>query len=267
MTDPHGTHCWFELTTPDAPAAEAFYAAVTGWVPRDAGMPGMRYTLVGPADHAIGGIMALTDEMKAGGARPGWTGYVAVADVDAAAAKVRSLGGNVYMPGTDIPGVGRFAIVADPQGAVFALYKDTSGMTPPPAPPGGTPGHMGWHELHTTSIDGALAFYGEMFGWRKDVTMDMGPNGIYQLFATGGMPGNAGAASPSADGGMVAKEPGAPGSYWLYYVNVASVDAAVERIGAGGGSVLHGPHQVPGGSWIVLAMDPQGVPFALSGPR
>lgn len=90
--------------------------------------------------------------------------------------------------------------------------------------------------------------------------MDMGPNGVCQLFATG-------AQGDNADGGMVLKQPEAPRPAWLYYINVASVDASLARIGDGGGEVLMGPHQVPGGSWIVLARDPQGAAFAVVGPR
>lgn len=262
MTDFRGKHVWYELNTTDLKAAEAFYASVTGWVPRDSGMPGMQYTLVGPAQHAVAGMMALTDEMKAGGAGPAWTGYVAVDDVDDAAAKTRRLGGQVAVPPQDIPGVGRFSIVCDPQGAVLALFKGTpsEGMEPPAQPAPGTPGHFGWHELHTTTLDGALDFYGEMFGWRKGETMDLGPNGIYQLFATGAQGGD-------ADGGMMLKHPDAPQPHWLYYINVASVDGSLARISAGGGQVLMGPHQVPGGSWIVVGRDPQGASFAVAGPR
>ncbi len=262
MADFKGKHVWFELTTSDLKAAEAFYAGVIGWVPRDAGMPGMQYTMAGPPDHAVAGMMALTDEMTAGGARPAWTGYVAVDDVDAAAAQTRRMGGQVVVPPQDIPGVGRFSIVSDPQGAVLALFKGTppEGIEPPPPPAPGTPGHFGWHELHTTDIERALSFYGELFGWRKGETMDMGPNGVYQLFATG-------AQGDDADGGMVLKQPDAPQPCWLYYVNVASVDAATARIAAGGGKVLMGPHQVPGGSWIVQGVDPQGAAFAVVGPR
>lgn len=262
MADFKGKHVWFELVTSDLKAAEAFYASVADWVPRDSGIPGMQYTMTGPADHAVAGMMALTDEMKAAGACPGWTGYVAVDDVDVSAALTGRLGGQVMVPPQDIPGVGRFAIVSDPQGAVLALFKGTpsAGEEPPPPPAPGTPGHFGWHELHTTSIDDALAFYGELFGWRKRETMDMGPNGIYQLFATG-------AQGDDADGGMVIRQPGAPRSSWLYYVDVASVDTALSRIGAGGGQVLAGPHQVPGGRWIGHARDPQGAAFAVAGPR
>jgi uncharacterized protein len=88
----------------------------------------------------------------------------------------------------------------------------------------------------------------------------MGPNGVYQLFATG-------AQGDDADGGMVLKQPEAPQPHWLYYINVANVDTALARTTAGGGQVLMGPHQVPGGSWIVIGLDPQGAAFAVVGPR
>ena len=262
MGDFHGKHVWFELNTTDLKAAEAFYASVAGWVPRDSGIPDLTYTMVGPADHSVGGMMVLTEEMKAGGACPGWTGYVAVDDVDTAAAKVRHLGGTVFVEPRDIPGVGRFSIISDPQGAVLSLFKGTpsEGQSPPPPPAPGSPGHFGWHELHTTGLDEAWAFYSELFAWRKGETMDMGPNGVYQLFASG-------AQGDLADGGMALKQPDAPGPYWLYYINVVHVDASLAAISSGGGQVLMGPHQVPGGSWIVLALDPQGAAFALVGPR
>lgn len=262
MSDSRGKHVWFELTTSDLKAAEAFYARVAGWVPRDAGMPGMQYTMVGPADHAVAGMMALTDEMKARGVGTVWTGYVAVDDVDAAAAQTQRLGGQVFVPPQDIPGVGRFSVVSDPQGAVLALFtgSPSEGSEPPPLPAAGTPGHFGWHELHTSSVDAALGFYGDLFGWRKGQAMDMGPNGVYQLFATG-------AQGTGDDGGMMLLEPDSPRPYWLYYINVASVDAALAHIKAGGGTVLAEPHQVPGGSWIVLSLDPQGAAFAVVGPR
>lgn len=168
----------------------------------------------------------------------------------------------MFVPPTDIPGIGRFSIVSDPQGAVLSLFKGTpaDGTEPPPPAAPGTPGHVEWHELHTTSIEGALSCYGDLFGWRKAETMDMGPNGVYQLFATG-------AQGDAADGGMVLKQPDAPQPFWLYYFTVDKVDSAVERITKGGGQVLMGPHQVPGGRWIVIGRDPQGVAFAIIGAR
>ena len=75
---------------------------------------------------------------------------------------------------------------ADPHGAVFILFKGTSEEAPPPAP-AGTPGHVGWHELHAGDLDSAFAFYSGLFGWTKAEAMDMGPMGVYQIFAIDGV--------------------------------------------------------------------------------
>jgi predicted enzyme related to lactoylglutathione lyase len=95
-----------------------------------------------------------------------------------------------------------------------------------------------------------------LFGWTQSDAIDMGPMGTYQLFATGGM----------AVGGMMTRMDPAIPPAWLFYVNVAEIGAAQARIEESGGAVLHGPHQVPGGSWIVQARDPQGAVFAVVAP-
>lgn len=247
---------WYELMTTDAKAAARFYGELVGWRITDAGMPGMSYSLLSVGEAQIGGLMALSPEACAAGARPGWIGYIGVADVDAQAARIQQAGGAVHKPPQDIPGVGRFAVVADPQGAVFCLFKGAS-ATPPAQPPAGTPGTVGWHELHAGQLDAAWTFYSAQFGWTRDQAMDMGAQGIYQLFAAGG----------PAIGGMMTKMPEVPQASWLYYINVEAIDAAVARLGSGGGRVVNGPMQVPGGSWIVNAVDPQGAMFALVAPR
>jgi predicted enzyme related to lactoylglutathione lyase len=170
---------------------------------------------------------------------------------------VRQAGGAVHREPEDIPGVGRFAVVADPQGAVLMLFKDSSGEAMPAVVPG-TPGHVGWHELYADDWPAALAFYADLFGWSRGTAVDMGPMGTYQLFACG--------AGGAEVGGMMNRPAGVPGPCWLYYFNVAAVDAAVARVTGLGGQVLNGPMQVPGGSWIVQCADPQGAAFALVGP-
>lgn len=245
---------WYELMTADANAGTAFYAQVVGWRSADAGMPGRDYTLLSAGDTPVAGLMALTDEMRTAGARPGWVGYVAVADVDGQSERVRQAGGRVHKGPEDIPGVGRFAVVADPQGAVFCLFK--ADMDAPPSLPFGAAGTVGWHELHAGDLAGAWPFYRDQFGWTEAEALDMGPMGVYQLFAAGSQP----------IGGMMTKRPEVPQPFWLFYVNVAAIDAAVERVKAGGGQVVNGPMQVPGGSWIVNAIDPQGAMFALVAP-
>ena len=262
-------YIWYELLTTDVEAASRFYGSVVGWAATDSGMPGMDYRLWSIGGANVGGLMTMPSQTASNSMRSMWLGYVAVADVDESVTGVTAAGGAVHMPPTDIPGVGRIALVADPQGALFYVMAPTgmtsTGMTSPgmtstgaepsPAFAPGKPGHGGWHELHTTNWEAALAFYGAQFGWAQSDVLDMGPMGKYLLFNTGG----------DAVGGMMNGPDPRPS--WLYYFNVEDIDAAKLRVEQAGGAVLNGPHQVPGGSWIVQARDPQDALFALVGPR
>ncbi len=255
-----GQFVWYELMSDNAAAAQAFYGAVIGWSARDAGGPNAGYTIFSAGETMAAGMMESSAKAREAGARPGWNGYIGTEDVDAAAARVAGAGGTVYVPPTDIPEVGRFAMVADPQRAVFALFTPRAGDGAAP-PPGTTPGRIGWHELHADDGPAAFAFYAQEFGWTKTDAIDMGPMGIYQTFATG----------RANDGGMVGgimtRSPQMPHAGWLYYFNVDDVDAAIGRVGAAGGTVTNGPIQVPGGSWIAHATDLDGAMFAMVGPR
>jgi len=253
---PASKFVWYELMTGDPAAAEKFYDAVMGWTSRDAGMgPDMPYTLAAVGSTDVAGLMGYPPGAREMGIPPHWTGYIGVDDVDAMAARVLEEGGKLLHPATDIPGVGRFAVVADPQGADFAIFKGSG--EPAPVPAAGTPGTFGWNELVTSDWEKAFGFYSKLFGWTKDTAVDMGPMGTYQLFAIDGV----------GQGGMMnrpAEMPGGPG--WQFYVNVPEIESAVERIKAGGGTITHGPAQVPGGSWIVNAIDPQGAVFCAVAP-
>jgi predicted enzyme related to lactoylglutathione lyase len=242
---------WYELMTSDARAAQGFYARVVGWKPQDSGQAGMDYTLLLAADVPMAGLMALDREACDAGAKPGWIGYVGVDDVDAYVGRVTKAGGAVHVPPTDIPRIGRFAMVADPQGAAFCLFKPVSDMPRPPADPA-TPGMIGWHELMAADGEKAFAFYADLFGWTRDEAIDMGAMG-YQLFAAGG----------GAIGGMMTRPAEVPRPFWGYYFQVDAVGAALERLKSAGGTVINGPMEVPGGSWIVQGIDPQGAMFSL----
>ena len=259
MATTEGTFVWYELMTEDVKAAEAFYAEVVGWHMVDSGHPGMTYTLACLGETRVAGIMALSEELRARGASPRWMGFVAVADVDAKSEEVVRLGGAVQRPPQTIPGVGRFGVGADPQGAPFVLFRGEGLPQPRPAP--GTPGLIGWHELYAHDWQAGFAFYEALFGWQKDEAIDIGPMGTYQLFRTKEAP-----AGSMATGGMMSL-PGPPAPSWLYYVIVEDIDAAGERLTGAGGAVRNGPVQVPGGMWIIQASDPQGVDFAIVGNR
>ncbi len=256
--------CWYELMTSDLTAAEAFYATVIGWTAADSGMSGFRYSIFSAGETGVAGAMTLPEELCAARVPPHWIGYVRVEDVDAALPRLIAAGGSVHRPAADIPGVGRFAVVADPGGAALCLFREA--MPAPardpaevPTGPAGTcpPGRVGWHELQAHDGDAAFAFYAALFGWSEVERMDMGAMGFYRLFATGG----------PAVGGMMTRIPEAPRPFWLYYFGVEALDAAVDRLSAAGGRVVMGPMEVPGGAWIVQAFDPQGAMFALVAPR
>ncbi len=242
---------WVELNTTDPEAAAEFYGRCIGWTTQ--AYPGNgAYRQFMAGERPAGGLMLLPEPARARG--PRWAGYIGVADVDAEAESIRDAGGSVHLAPQDIPTVGRFAVVGDPQGAVFMLITPLPREAPLPLAPG-TPGHAAWHELHTSNWPAAFAFYAGRFGWTKDRAVDMGTMGTYQIFAIDGQQAGAMFDSPL------------PRPMWLHYFAVADIDAAADAIGAGGGSVLHGPVEVPGGSLIVQATDPQGAMFAVVGPR
>jgi uncharacterized protein len=253
MGDMHGKFVWIELMTSDPKRAEAFYSKVVGWSAKDSGQPGMSYTLLSMGDTMIGGLMEIPAEAKAMGAGPIWLGYIAVNDVDAYAAKIKAAGGRIFKEPADVPGMLRFAVVADSYMATFMIMK-TFGDPPAggmPAP--GSPGTVGWRELHAGALDGAWTFYSGLFGWKKLDAMDMGPMGTYQLFKI----------DDQQQGGMMTKTPQTPAPFWLYYFNVPKLDSCIDAINANGGQIANGPMQVQGGQWIVQAIDPQGAMFAL----
>ncbi len=244
-----GGFVWYELMTGDVEGASAFYAKVVGWNVADSGAPDMRYTLAKVGERQVAGLM----DIPAGAGAAMWFGYILVADVDTAADRVRQAGGAVHRPAADIAGVGRFAVVADPQGAMFMLFRGSGSPAPQLAP--NTPGGVGWHELHTTDSRAALAFYQELFGWTPSYAHDMGAMGLYQTFSVG----------EAWTGGVMGSPKTTPA--WLYYITVEDIDAAAARVTQAGGEVLNGPHQVPGGNWVLMGVDPQGARFALTGAR
>jgi len=256
-----GRFIWYELMTTDQDAAIHFYTNVVGWTAADHENPEMgdfRYSIVSAGEQGIGGIMQLTDQMIAGGARPGWIGYIGVADTDAKAREIEAAGGRILMEPGDIPTVGRFALVADPGGAPFYLLTPLSREDSPAPPDPALPGTISWHELYSgIGEKAAFDFYSRQFGWETVHEMPMGPMGNYRIFGADGV----------QIGGMMDKPENIPASTWGFYVTVDAIDAAIARIEANGGEILIGPHEVPGGSWIVQALDPQGAAFALTAAR
>ena len=255
MSNPHGSFIWYELLTPDAEGAKAFYqAVVAGWEvgPTSAEHEGYREIRSGEG-HA-GGMMELTGEMLDGGAMPVWLGYVGVDDVDETVAAIEAAGGSVHLPAFDIPGIGRIAMVADPQGNPFYVMRGASDEDSAAFSTEAV-GQVNWNELTTADPVAARAFYGQQFGWTSEEFMPMGEMGEYRFIAHNDQ--TIGAISPCVEG---------PAG-WRYYIRVPSIAAAVDAVKAGGGAVSMGPHEVPGGDHIIIATDPQGAEFALVGKQ
>jgi predicted enzyme related to lactoylglutathione lyase len=251
----HGRFVWYELMTTDMEAAMAFYTKVMGWGAWDASLPGRPYILFSAGPAPVGGMMDLPQDARKTDVNPSWMGYVGADDVDAAADRIKRLGGTMHVPPTDVADTSRFAIFADPQTARLGLFKWLKPGQERPAEPG-APGRVGWHELLAADWATAFDFYGELFGWQK-ADADIGATGTYQLFSVGGQ----------TIGGMLTKPAITPDPFWLCYFNVGDIDAATKRVTAGGGRVVHGPVEVQGGRWTAQCLDPQGALFALQGQR
>ncbi len=249
-----GAFIWYDQMSNDLAGAEAFYSKAVGWTLAPNTMNAQRYTLLKAGEATVGGLMPIPEDAAKMGVRPAWMGYIAVDDVKAYADKVKAAGGAIHRPPTEIPNVGTFAVASDPDGAGFILFRGNSDEGPAQDPAGR--GHVGWHELHGGDPETSFAFYSGLFGWTKGEAMDMGSMGTYQIFTTKGRQA----------GGMMRKMAQEPAAHWLYYINVDAIGAAQERVKAAGGQVVNGPMQVPGGSWIINGLDPQGAMFAMVSP-
>lgn len=255
---------WYELMTPDPAGAAAFYSAVVGWTiaaTRDPAAGDMDYRMIARSDGGnAGGVLALTDDMLAGGARPIWLGYLHTPDVDAAVAAILADGGAVQMPAANIA-VGRIAMVTDPQGAPFYIMD--------PTPPPGMEGmesdvfsvteaqHVRWNELSTSDPDAAIAFYKKHFGWGQEGEMDMGDIGAYRFIQRGDV----------GLGAVMPMMPGMPAPMWSYYIGIDDIDRAHAAITANGGTIITEPMEIPGGEYAINAVDPQGAAVGFVGPR
>lgn len=247
-----GRFSWHELMTPDPDAAIGFYRQVVGWgIEEFPGMPDYRMWTSGGKQR--GGVMHQSEEERRRGLAPHWLMYVAVPDTDATIRQAEGLGGRVRVPAKSVPGVGRYAILSDPQGILFSLFTPE---TPRPGTDTADLGDFSWHELAAPDPNAAWSFYQKLFGWEKSGAMDMGPDGTYQMFRRGG---------GKTDLGAFYKRPAdKPGvAAWLMYAVVPDADRAADTVTRLGGRVLSGPMDVPGGGRIATCVDPQGAAFAV----
>jgi predicted enzyme related to lactoylglutathione lyase len=247
--DVRGRFVWHQLLTRDVPGAKKFYPSLTGWKAQPWKLD-PTYTVCHSGDVPTAGIMAMAPEFPAE-VPAHWMPYIGTRDVDGIAEAAVHAGGYIVKQPSDMKGAGRYAVLADPQGAVFAVIDpenaraEQKGM--PPA------GQFSWHELATTDNEAAFAFYSNLFGWDALQRMDMGPLGVYLIFGWNG----------EQKGGIYIK-PASQGAQatWLPYARVPDVDATAATVESIGGKLIQPPMDVPGGR-ITVVVDPSGAAFAL----
>jgi predicted enzyme related to lactoylglutathione lyase len=238
-----GSFTWLDLMSPDQAEAIDFYTRALGFTTEKWG--GGDYTMLKSGDETFGGVMTLPAEAVATGSPPHWLGYVSVDDLGVSVGRAKALGGTVLRDTTPIPDVGAFAILQDPTGGVFALFRSNR-------PDGGQPlKSIAWTELMSTDPQRALAFYCALFGWNPTTSMELGDQGgTYQMFGTG----------DESIGGVMKSPMGT--TTWAYYFAVDDCGKRMEAAAALGATPILGPMEVPGGR-AVLMSDPSGAAFAL----
>ncbi len=239
-----GEFVWHELMTSDVPKAVAFYGALFGWTFEDMQMSNGTYTMVHADGKGIGGILGMDGQV---GIPTHWVGYVSAPDIDAAAETATKAGGLVVMAPTDIPGVGRFAVVVDPQGAVTMPFRSIHGDPVPGAPGVGT---FCWDQLNVADPQAVAPFYKALYGWSK-TDSPMAPDMFVFTHEDGEM-----AAS-------LMKAPEGVHGHWLSYVVVTDLTAANAKAIAHGATVMMEHIEVPTMGTFSVIQDPVGAYIAL----
>jgi uncharacterized protein len=257
-----GSFCWHELHTRDVKKAQEFYSKVLGWKFEPWGPPGQYWMIATDADpgpdkmrNIVGGFMGM-DDPQWGELPSHWGYYIDLDNVDETAGRVEGLGGKLMHPPTDIPEVGRFAVVQDPTGAFVNIMTVNEHA---PGPPHGNPGHFIWVELMTRGFDKAKAFYSELIGWKLEEMPVPGGEGVYTLFQNRN--GNAGGGMEMPNE-VPAEVPG----HWMGYIHVPDIDATVKAVEAAVGTVLMPVLEVPGIGRMTAIQDPTGAAVSVMTP-
>lgn len=242
-----GLFVWHEVGTTDQRAGEEFYSTIAGWK-AESWSQNPSYKIFSARREPKAGLYLITELPNMLTPPPHWLSYISTPDVDATVRQAVELGGKVAVPAYNVPSVGRMAHLQDPQGALFAVssQEPRSRLRDPQV------GDFSWHELMTTNWQTAFDFYSKLFGWEKMVSMEMGPQGTYQIFGTGG----------HQLGGMFNPGPLPGGPLWIPYLMVADARRTAEIAKEHGATITHGPVEVPGGDWVFTGLDRQGAVFA-----
>lgn len=239
-----GGPCWIELSTSDVPAAKSFYTALFGWrCETDPREEAGGYTMAHLGDDRVAALSPVYQP----GQPPAWTVSFAVEDADETAGTAAEAGGALLVGPMDVFEEGRFAVLADPSGAVFSVWQ---GRAFSGADVFNEPGTLGWTELVTHAREPALAFYPGVLGWT--VT----PSETYPQWGVDGVD----------FGGLLTMDDGFPSEvppHWLPYLAVADVDATAATAQSGGGDLLMPPTDIASGRRIAMVRDPQGAAFGI----
>jgi len=253
-----GKFVWHDLMTTDLAASRAFYSKLFPWQLDDVDMGAAgKYTMLKVGDDGVGGMVPLD---KSAGVPSHWVAYVNVDDVDATVAESTKLGGKPCVPPTDIPNIGRFALIEDPSGAIVSPFraKDAGASDGHESDSPKPHGHFVWDELLIDDPDKVVHFYETLFGYKTTI-QDMGTLGKYTVFKRRN--GEIDAA------GMLRSPPNAQHRpFWLPYVKVEEVEAYAEKATVLGAKIYVPPSKIPNlGRFSVLA-DPTGATLAIFTP-
>ncbi|MDH3196800.1 MAG: VOC family protein [Candidatus Krumholzibacteria bacterium] len=248
------TFCWPELLTSDADSARRFYQALLGWdfVENPVG-EGQVYVMAQLREKNVGAMYQQNAEQRKQGIPSHWLQYVSVANVAETVAKAKARGARVVVEPMDVFDAGRMAVLADPQGATFALWQPIKHIGVQLA---GEPGTSCWNEFYTRDRDGSGAFYTNVFGWASEQANIGGTD--YTTFTVQGR--------PAASMLEIKPEWGELPPMWMVYFTVASCDAAVKTVQSSGGQVFAPSTDLPGIGRFAVVADPQGASFGILAP-
>jgi predicted enzyme related to lactoylglutathione lyase len=246
-----GTPSWVELSSPDTDASAAFYGELMGWSATEPGPVEETggYRMFQQGDKRIGGLMGHMQE----GQPTAWSTYVSVADADETAAKVKDAGGQVVVEPMDVMDIGRMAFFSDPTGAVFGIWQP---KTFAGADLVNEPNSLCWNEVLTRDAEADKAFYSHVFGWRATRPEMEGAPESYSIWQVDG--DNVGGLMEMDDEYFPPEIP----PHWNVIFAVADCDATAAKASELGGTVEHGPMDMPIGRFASL-VDPQGGHFTV----
>lgn len=245
-----GTFSWVDYAAKDLVAAKSFYSALFSWSLVDAPTAGDPYIMAMIDGKEVAALMPLTAHETGAGVPPHWNSYVSVDDVDAVAARIKELGGQVHAEPFDVMSAGRMAVVGDPTGAVFCLWQPGENIG---ALLVNEPNTFCWNELYTNDLDGAERFYTTLFGWSSKPATSSDNTRLVELYN---------GERPAATLMEIQPEWGPMPPVWGVYFAVANCESAVEKAKELGAQVVLEPRDIPPGRFAVV-QDPQGGVFSV----